>query len=117
MVKSNYISNKRIRSLSVLVLFSYLFMLSVLTLHHHKTSINYNSKLSLTETLDNFGGIHDPSKCTILHFTNFQSLVKHSFILNEEFDQITINQDSNKLHLLNKTYLISKLRAPPVFFS
>jgi hypothetical protein len=101
-----------------MVLFSYLFLLTLTSLHSHKIDIDYNSNKAYSnhEDASNYA-IHDPYKCTILHFANFQTLVKKSFTIDEEFKEIVVNLESNKLHLLNKKFLFSKLRAPPSYNS
>ncbi len=100
------------------MLFSYLFLVAVTSLHYHNTAINYNTEISLTGQNEGTSkNVHDPSKCTIFHFTGYQSLVKQSFIFDEHLCEVTTKLESNKLHLLSNTYLSSNLRAPPVINS
>lgn len=108
----------REKTISMVVLFSYLFLLTLTSLHSHKIDIDYNSEKNISnhEDASNYS-IHDPYKCTILHFANYQTLVKKSFTVDEEFKEIVVNLESNKLHLLNKKFLLSKLRAPPSYNS
>lgn len=116
-IVKNILINRE-KTISTVVLVSYLFLLALTSLHSHKIDIDYNSEKIISDHQDasNYT-IHDPYKCTILHFANFQTIVKKSFTIDEEFKEIIVNFKSNKLHLLNKKFLLSKLRAPPSYNS
>ena len=113
----NKIIQKKTKIISIVVLCSYLFLLSVTTLHQHNTEVNYHTQLSVTKTSENSSGIHDPSKCTILHFANFQTVVKQAFVIDLDINELIVNLDSNKFHLLSSKYLLSKSRAHPSHIS
>ncbi len=110
---------RNISSIKVVLLLSYLTLVSVTALHHHELHFDADSKIEFSDhTKNDSDSCHDHCKCLITNFStlkilDYKNVEKSNIVTDEELILKLENYSIEKTFAFNSKLL----RAPPIFNS